>query len=126
MEVIETGNAPEAIGTYSQAVRIGDTVYISGQIPLNPVSMEVVGPSDMRAQVTQVFKNLAAVCEAAGGTLRHIVKLSVFTTNLEEFPTINEVMAEFIEKPYPARAVVGVASLPKGVDVEIEAILSLA
>jgi len=126
MEVIETGNAPEAIGTYSQAVRIGDTVYISGQIPLNPVSMEVVGPSDMRAQVTQVFKNLSAVCEAAGGTLRHIVKLSVFTTNLEEFPTINEVMAEFIEKPYPARAVVGVASLPKGVDVEIEAILSLA
>lgn len=125
MEVIQTQNAPEAIGTYSQAVRVGDMVFVSGQIPLNPVSMEVVGP-DIRAQVTQVFKNLSAVCEAAGGSLRQVVKLSVFTTDLSEFPTINEVMAAFIDPPYPARAVVGVASMPKGVDVEVEAVLSLA
>lgn len=125
MQVIQTDRAPQAIGTYSQAVRAGEFVYISGQIPLDPETMEVVGNGEMRAEVTQVFRNLAAVCEAAGGTLASAVKLSIFTTDLSEFPTINEVMAEFIAEPYPARAVVGVASLPKGVSVEIEAILHL-
>lgn len=125
MQVIQTERAPQAIGTYSQAVRAGEFVYCSGQIPLDPATMEVVGGDDMRAQVTQVFKNLSAVCEAAGGTLADAVKLSIFTTDLGEFPTINEVMATFIAEPYPARAVVGVASLPKGVAVEIEAILHL-
>jgi reactive intermediate/imine deaminase len=125
MQVIQTDRAPQAIGTYSQAVRAGEFVYCSGQIPLDPATMEVVGGDDMRAQVTQVFKNLSAVCEAAGGTLADAIKLSIFTTDLGEFPTINEVMATFIAEPYPARAVVGVASLPKGVAVEIEAILHL-
>ena len=125
MQVIQTDRAPQAIGTYSQAVRAGEFVYCSGQIPLDPATMEVVGGDDMRAQVTQVFKNLTAVCEAAGGSLADAVKLSIFTTDLGEFPTINEVMATFIAEPYPARAVVGVASLPKGVAVEIEAILHL-
>lgn len=125
MQVIQTDRAPQAIGTYSQAVRAGEFVYCSGQIPLDPATMEVVGGDDMRAQVTQVFKNLSAVCEAAGGTLADAIKLSIFTTDLGEFPTINEVMATFIAEPYPARAVVGVARLPKGVAVEIEAILHL-
>ncbi|MBT8447439.1 MAG: RidA family protein [Gammaproteobacteria bacterium] len=120
--IIETANAPQAIGTYSQAVRHGDTVYLSGQIPLVPHSMEVVD-GDMRAQVEQVFKNLAAVCEASGGSLAHIVKLTIYLTDLAHFPLVNEIMAEYFSPPYPARAAIGVAELPKGVAVEMDAIM---
>ena len=123
MEVVQTDDAPAAVGTYSQAVKIGDFVFLSGQIPLDPTTMEIV-EGDMRAQATRVFQNLQAVCRAAGGDLTDIVKLSVFVTDMADFPTINEVMAEFIPQPYPARAVVGVASLPKGVHIEIEGIMA--
>lgn len=120
--IIETANAPQAIGTYSQAVRHGDTVYLSGQIPLVPHTMDVVG-GDMRAQIDQVFKNLGAVCEAAGGSLGHIVKLTIYMTDLSHFALVNEIMAEYFSPPYPARAAVGVAELPKGVAVEMDAIM---
>ncbi len=122
--IIETANAPQAIGTYSQAVRHGDTVYLSGQIPLLPHSMEVVD-GDMQAQIDQVFKNLTAVCEAAGGSLAHIVKLNIYLTDLGHFPLVNEVMAEYFTPPYPARAAIGVAELPKGVAVEMDAVMVL-
>jgi reactive intermediate/imine deaminase len=119
---IHTTRAPAAIGTYSQAVRAGDTVYLSGQIPLDPTTMKVVegGP---REQIEQVFENLAAVAEAAGGSLANAVKLTVYLTDLAHFPLVNETMAEYFTEPYPARAAIGVAQLPRGVAVEVDAIL---
>jgi reactive intermediate/imine deaminase len=124
-EIISTENAPSAIGTYSQAVKVGETVYISGQIPLNPETMEVVDAS-FEAAAHQVFKNLEAVAKAAGGTLADAVKLNISMTDLGNFAAVNEIMAQYIDQPYPARAAVGVASLPKGVPIEIEAILVVA
>lgn len=119
--IIATDRAPAAIGTYSQAVEVNGTVYLSGQIPLDPKTMELVG--DVREQVHQVFRNLSAVAEAAGCTLADAVKLTVFLTNLNDFATVNEVMAEYIHEPFPARAAIGVASLPRGARVEVEGIL---
>mgnify|MGYP001553187348 FL=1 len=121
---IHTDNAPAAIGTYSQAIGIGDLVFLSGQIPLVPATMEVVA-GDFEARARQVFDNLAAVARAAGGTLDDVVKLTVFLTDLGNFATVNAVMEDYFHKPFPARAAVGVASLPKGVDVEADAILVL-
>ena len=123
-EIISTDKAPQAIGTYSQAVKVGKTVYMSGQIPLDPASMEVV-EGDMRVQVTRVFDNLLAVAQAAGGSFENIAKLNIFLTDLTHFPLVNEIMAEYFTQPYPARAAVGVASLPKGVAVEMDAIMEL-
>ena len=122
--IIKTDKAPQAIGTYSQAVRTGNTVYLSGQIPLDPQTTELVR-GDMRAQVTRVFENLKAVAEAAGGGLEHVVKLTVYLTDLSHFPLVNEIMPAFIGEPYPARAVIGVAALPKGATVEVDAIMVL-
>ncbi len=124
-KIISTDMAPEAIGTYSQAVRAGNTVYLSGQIPLDPETMVVV-ENDIRAQIHRVFRNLSAVAEAAGGSLTDVVKLNVFLTDLAHFAAVNEIMAEYFQKPYPARAAVGVAALPKGADVEMDAVLVLA
>lgn len=121
-EHYQTDAAPQAIGPYSQAVRAGDTVYISGQIPLDPQSMELVG-GDFRAQVEQVLTNIEAVAGAAGGTLCQLVKLTVYLTDLSRFDTVNEVLEEYFLEPYPARAAVGVASLPKGAEVEMEGVL---
>ena len=122
-DFIQTDRAPSAIGTYSQAVRAGDTVYLSGQIPLDPATMEpVAGTAE---QIHQVFRNLRAVAEAAGGDLSKVVKLTIFLTDLTSFTTVNEVMAEYFEAPYPARAAVQVAALPRGVEVEIEAVMAL-
>lgn len=123
-DIIKTPQAPEAIGTYSQAVRVGDSVYLSGQIPLVPGGSELVS-GDMRAQIARVFENLQAVARAAGGDLRDVVKLNVFLTDLKNFPVVNEVMAEYFKEPYPARAAVGVAALPKGATVEMDAIMVL-
>jgi len=123
-EIIATEQAPQAIGTYSQAVKINSTVYLSGQIPLVPSTMEVV-EGDMRVQIGQVFDNLQAVAQAAGGSLNKMVKVNIFLTDLSHFPLVNEVMAEYFSEPYPARAAVGVASLPKGVAVEMDAIMEL-
>ncbi len=121
---IQTDKAPKAIGSYSQAIRTGETVYLSGQIPLDPASMKVIdGPIEQ--QIERVFKNLAAVAEAAGGSLANVAKLTVYLTDLSHFPHVNEVMARFFEEPYPARAAIGVAALPLGVPVEIDAILVL-
>lgn len=120
-----TTDAPQAIGTYSQAVRAGDTVYLSGQIPLVPETMQLVA-GDITTQVRQVFHNLAAVAKAAGGTLDNCVKVQVYLTDLSHFPIVNQVMAEFFTQPYPARAAVGVAALPRDAQVEVDAILSLA
>ena len=120
--VIQTEKAPAAIGTYSQAIKVNNTVYLSGQIPLDPVSMEVVD-GDMRAQITQVFENLSAVCEAAGGSLKDIVKLNIFLTDLAHFALVNEVMAQYFVQPYPARAAVGVASLPRAAQVEMDGVM---
>lgn len=122
--IISTAKAPAAIGTYSQAVKVGNIVYISGQIPLNPETMEVCS-QDFAAQAIQVFDNLTAVAEASGGSLADAVKLNISMTDLSNFPIINEIMATYIKQPYPARAAVGVAALPKAVQVEIEAILHL-
>jgi reactive intermediate/imine deaminase len=122
--IISTDNAPQAIGTYSQAVRIDHTVYLSGQIPLVPATMELV-EGDMRAQITQVFNNLSAVAEAAGGSIVDVVKLNIYLTDLSHFPLVNEVMSEFFSQPYPARAAVGVAALPKASQVEMDAVLVL-
>jgi reactive intermediate/imine deaminase len=121
---IHTDDAPAAIGTYSQAIEVDNLVFLSGQIPLDPVTMEVVG-GDFEARARQVFDNLAAVARAAGGTLDDVVKLTVFLTDLDNFATVNAVMEDYFHKPFPARAAVGVASLPKGVDVEADAILAL-
>ncbi|MDE0250762.1 MAG: RidA family protein [Gammaproteobacteria bacterium] len=123
-EIIATEHAPQAIGTYSQAVRVGSTVYLSGQIPLDPASMQLVD-QDMRAQVRRVLDNLKAVAQAAGGNLDQVVKLTVFLTDLAHFPLVNEVMQEYFTQPYPARAAVGVAALPKDAGVEMEAIMKL-
>ncbi len=123
-EIIATDQAPQAIGTYSQAVKVNSTVYMSGQIPLVPATMEVV-EGDMRVQISQVFDNLQAVAQAAGGSLDKLVKVNIFLTDLSHFPLVNEVMAEYFVEPYPARAAVGVASLPKGVAVEMDAVMEL-
>lgn len=122
--IINTDNAPAAIGTYSQAVKVNNTIYLSGQIPLDPTTMELVN-GDFSAQAHQMFKNLRAVCEAAGGSLQDIVKLNLFLEDLGNFPQVNEVMAEYFEQPYPARAAVGVKQLPKGAMVEGDAIMVL-
>jgi reactive intermediate/imine deaminase len=123
-EIIQTNRAPRAIGTYSQAVRSGNTVYLSGQIPLIPESMELV-EGDMEAQIRCVFDNLSAVAEAAGGSLADVVKLNVFLPDLGHFALVNEVMAGYFQPPYPARAAVGVAALPRGAQVEMDAVMEL-
>jgi len=121
---VVTDKAPGALGAYSQAIKCGDTVYLSGAIPLVPSTMELVS-DDVRAQVEQVFDNLDAVCREAGGSFAEVVKLNVYLTDLANFPIVNEVMAERFEEPYPARAAIGVASLPKDVAVEVEGIMHL-
>ena len=121
---IHTDDAPAAIGTYSQAAGHGQTVYLSGQIPLSPASGELV-EGDIAAQIFQVFSNLTAVATAAGGSLADVVKLNVYLTDLENFAAVSEVMQEFFSEPYPARAVIGVAALPKGANVEIDAVIEL-
>lgn len=123
-EVIKTEKAPAAIGTYSQAIKVGDTVYLSGQIPLEPSTMQLVS-SDFEAQTIQVFNNLRAVAEAAGGELQDIVKLNIYLTDLANFAKVNEIMANYFKEPYPARAAVGVKALPKDSLVEMEAVLTL-
>jgi reactive intermediate/imine deaminase len=123
-EKIHTRFAPDAIGTYSQAVKVGNTVYFSGQIPLDPVSMNLV-TGDIAVQTSQVFTNLQEVARASGGTLAHIVKLGIFLTDLTHFPIVNEVMAGFFTEPYPARSTVQVTALPRGAQIEIEAIMVL-
>ncbi len=120
--IIQTERAPAAIGTYSQAVKVGDTVYLSGQIPLVPGTMQL-REGDMAAHIRQVFDNLQAVAEAAGGTLADIVKLNVYLTDLSHFPLVNEIMASYFTEPYPARAAVGVAALPKGAAVEADGVM---
>jgi reactive intermediate/imine deaminase len=122
--IIHTDLAPQAIGTYSQAVRVNETVYLSGQIPLVPETMQLI-EGDMTVQITQVFNNLKAVAEATGGDLSHIVKLNVFLTDLSHFPIVNEIMGRYFQEPYPARAAIGVAALPKAAGVEIDAIMVL-
>ncbi len=121
--IVSTRNAPAAIGTYSQAVRVGDTVYLSGQIALDPVSGQLVEGID--AQIHRVFENLSAVSEAAGGSLNDAVKLTVYLTDLVHFKRVNEVMAEYLSEPYPARAAIGVAALPRGALIEADAVLVL-
>jgi reactive intermediate/imine deaminase len=123
-KIINTDRAPKAIGTYSQAVACGKTVYLSGQIPLDPVSGDLVA-GDIRVQITRVFDNLKAVAEAAGGGMKDVAKLNVFLIDLAHFPLVNEVMAMYFEEPYPARAAIGVAALPKGAAVEMDAVLEL-
>jgi reactive intermediate/imine deaminase len=123
-EIIQTNKAPKAIGTYSQAVKVDHTVYLSGQIPLVPETMTIV-EGDITAQVTQVFDNLKAVTEAAGGGLDDIVKLNVFLTDLSHFPLVNEIMGRYFQEPYPARAAIGVAALPKNAEVEMDGIMFL-
>lgn len=120
--IIQTDDAPQAIGTYSQAVKVDSTVYISGQIPLDPASMEVVD-GGIEAEIPRVFDNLKAVAAASGGSLVDVVKLNIFLTDLSNFPIVNEIMAQYFEQPYPARAAIGVAALPKGVGVEMDAVL---
>jgi reactive intermediate/imine deaminase len=123
-EIIRTDKAPQAIGTYSQAVKVDRTVYLSGQIPLVPGTMEMVA-GDIEAQIRRVFDNLRAVAQAAGGDLQDMVKLNVFLTDLANFPVVNQVMAEYFSEPYPARAAVGVASLPRNAAVEMDGVLIL-
>lgn len=123
-QVIHTDHAPKAIGTYSQAVRVGNTVYLSGQIPLDPATM-TLADDNMEVQIRQVFDNLNAVAEAAGGSLGDIVKLNVFLTDLGHFPLVNEIMGNYFSEPYPARAAIGVAALPRGAGVEMDAVLVL-
>ena len=123
-EPIHTSRAPAAIGPYSQAIRAGSTIYLSGQIPLDPKTMELV-KGDVRAQARQVFSNLAAVAEASGGSFANAVRLTIYLTDLANFPVVNEVMAEFCKEPYPARVTIGVAQLPRGAAVEVDGILVL-
>ena len=123
-QIIHTEKAPAAIGTYSQAVKSGNTVYLSGQITLIPETMELV--EDFGEQVHQVFKNLTAVCEASGGSLNDIVKLNIFMLDLGHFATVNEIMAQYFEQPYPARAAIGVSQLPKGAQIEMDGVLVVA
>jgi reactive intermediate/imine deaminase len=120
--IIQTDDAPQAIGTYSQAVKVDKTVYISGQIPLDPATMEIVS-GGIEAEITRVFDNLQAVANASGGSLADVVKLNIFLTDLGNFPTVNEIMAQYFQQPYPARAAIGVAALPKAVGVEMDAVL---
>ena len=122
--IIQTDTAPEAIGPYSQAVKAGDTVYLSGQIPLDPETMELVS-GGFEAQVKRVFDNLIAVCEASGGSIQDLVKLNIYLTDMGNFATVNEVMTTVFREPYPARAAIGVAALPKGAQVEMDAIMVL-
>ena len=122
--IIQTDQAPAAIGTYSQAVRAGDTVYLSGQIPLDPATKELVS-GDIEAEIRRVFENLKAVAEAAGGSLAQAVKVNIYLTDLAHFAKVNEIMAQYFPQPYPARAAVGVAQLPRGARVEAECILYL-
>ncbi len=122
---IHSDAAPAAIGTYSQAIRSGNTVYLSGQIPLDPVTMQIVS-DDMETRIVRVFENLKAVCEAAGGSLAEIVKLNIFLTDLNHFALVNEVMARYFQQPYPARAAIGVASLPRDAGVEMDGIMVLS
>ena len=122
--IIQTAQAPAAIGTYSQAVRAGDTVYLSGQVPLDPATTQLVS-GDFEAQVRRVFENLKAVAQAAGGSLASAVKVNIYLTDLGNFPKVNEVMAQYFDKPYPARTTLGVAQLPRGAQVEIECVLHL-
>lgn len=123
-EIISTDKAPQAIGTYSQAVKVGSTVYMSGQIPLVPETMEMV-EGDIKEQIHRVFQNLSAVANAAGGDLSNVVKLNIFLTDLSDFPHVNEVMALYFQQPYPARAAIGVSALPKDAGVEMDAVLEL-
>ena len=123
-QIIHTDNAPKAIGTYSQAVKVGTTVYLSGQIPLVPATMEMV-EGDIKAQIHQVFQNLQAVIEAAGGTFADVAKLNIFLTDLSNFAAVNEVMGEYFQQPYPARAAVGVAQLPRNAQVEMDGVVEL-
>lgn len=122
--IIQTDTAPEAIGPYSQAVKAGDTVYLSGQIPLDPDSMELVS-GGFEAQVKRVFDNLIAVCEASGGNIQDLVKLNIYLTDMANFATVNEIMTTVFREPYPARAAIGVAALPKGAQVEMDAVMVL-
>jgi reactive intermediate/imine deaminase len=124
-QAITTDKAPQAIGTYSQAIRAGNTIYLSGQIPLDPATGDMIG-GDIKRQIERVFDNLSAVAAAAGGTLDDAVKVNVYLTELANFPVVNEVMQRYFKQPYPARAAVGVAALPKGAQVEIDAILVLS
>jgi reactive intermediate/imine deaminase len=124
-EIIRTDQAPQAIGTYSQAVKVGTTVYLSGQIALVPETMEMV-EGDMEAQIRRVFDNLQAVARAAGGELKDVAKLNVFLTDLAHFPLVNQVMADYFSEPYPARAAIGVAALPKDAGVEMDGVMELA
>ncbi|MGR9114494.1 MAG: RidA family protein [Gammaproteobacteria bacterium] len=123
-EIIHTPHAPQAIGTYSQAIKVENTVYLSGQIPLVPETMEVI-EGDIHSQIQQVFKNLQAVANAAGGDLSDIVKLNVYLTDLANFPIVNEIMGQYFTQPYPARAAIGVSTLPKGVGVEMDAVMHM-
>lgn len=123
--IIATTKAPQAIGPYSQAVKVDNTIYLSGQIPLVPDTMEMVS-DDIAEQIQQVFQNLAAVAEASGGSLQDIAKLNIFMTDLANFPTVNEIMAQHFNEPYPARAAIGVASLPKASQVEMDAVMVLS
>lgn len=123
-EIIKTDQAPQAIGPYSQATKAGNTVYVSGQIPLVPATMLMV-EGGIEAEINQVFKNLSALCEASGSSLKHIVKLNIYLTDLSNFPTLNKIMAHYFKQPYPARAAVGVAALPKDAQVEMDAIIVL-
>jgi reactive intermediate/imine deaminase len=123
-QIISTNEAPAAIGTYSQATRQGDTVYISGQIPLNPASMEMIEGA-VEEQIHRVFLNLQAICESAGGKLDGILKLNVFLTDMAHFPAVNAIMAEYFSEPYPARAAIGVTALPRDAQVEMDASLGL-
>jgi reactive intermediate/imine deaminase len=123
-EIIKTDQAPAAIGPYSQAVKVGDTVYLSGQIPFDPAAMQLV-EGGMDAQIRRVFDNLAAVALASGGNLTNAVKLNVFLTDLSHFALVNQIMAEYFQEPYPARAAIGVAALPRGAQVEMDAVLVL-
>ena len=125
-KIIKTESAPAAIGTYSQAVGVGNTVWLSGQIPLDPATMQLVGDSTaqgMEQQIHQVFRNLSAVAQASGGSLNDVVKLNLFLTDLSHFAKVNEIMAQYFQEPYPARAAVGVASLPRGAGFEAEAVM---
>jgi reactive intermediate/imine deaminase len=122
--IIQTDNAPAAIGTYSQAVKAGTTVYLSGQIPLVPSTMEMVS-DDFAEQAVQVFENLKAVCAAAGGNMSHLVKVNIFLIDLGHFATVNQIMANYFKQPYPARAAIGVSQLPKGAQIEIDGIMEL-
>lgn len=124
MQPVETKNAPSAIGTYSQAIIANDLVFLSGQIPLDPITMELCS-QEITVQIHQVFKNLSAVCVAAGGNLANVLKLTIYLKNLDYFPLINEIMPQYFAKPYPARAVIGVADLPKGSQIEIDGVMIL-